>query len=176
MIKKILLGILAVIAGTCIVASFQSDEMNFTRSATINAPAATVFAHVNDPKKMDVWSPWLKPDPMAKKSFSGPAEGVGAVFEWDGNNEVGAGKMTIVESKPAELVRVKLDFLKPMESTAMADYSFKAEGNTTVMTQTFSSKKNFLSKVMCMFMNMDKMMGDQFEKGFVGIKAIVEKP
>uniref|UniRef100_UPI0037C8D0B9 SRPBCC family protein n=1 Tax=Prosthecobacter sp. TaxID=1965333 RepID=UPI0037C8D0B9 len=102
MIKKILLGLVAIIAVICILASFQSDDMNITRSATSKAAPETVFKIVNDFRQWDSWSPWSKIDPNMKKSLEGPPEGVGAIYKWSGNNEVGEGSTTLVESKPNE--------------------------------------------------------------------------
>ena len=120
MLKTILIGLAvlaALVAGFCAVAALQPSELYIERSALISAPPAVVFAHVNDLHEWQEFSPWAKRDPAAKIAFEGPAAGTGASFTWDGNAEVGAGRMTIVESRPNELVRFRLDFLEPFEGT-----------------------------------------------------------
>jgi len=146
------------------------------RSLTIGAPAADLFPQVNDLHKTQVWSPWVKLDPAAKYTFEGPASGVGAVNAWDGNSDVGAGRQTIIESKPNELVRVKLEFFKPMAGEATAEFTFKPEGQGTTVTWSMYGPKNYVSKVMCMFVSMDKMIGSHFADGLASLKTLAESP
>ncbi len=167
-----ILGIIAVIIVMGTV--FQSDNFKIERSIAISAPAAKVFAQVNDFKKWAAWSPWEKMDPAMKRTFEGPAAGVGAMYSWEGNNKVGQGKMTLTESKFPELVEIQLDFLKPMKSTNQTIFTFKNEGKQTLVIWTMTGQKPFISKVCCLFMNMDKMVGGDFEKGLAAIKTIVE--
>lgn len=174
MIKKILLGLVAVIALVLVVAAFQPNEFDVKRSATIAAPPVALFEQVNDHRKFAVWNPWLKLDPNVKNTYTGPATGVGSVCSWEGNSEVGAGAATIIESKPGELVRQRMDWKKPMEGTSTVDFTFKAEGNQTVVTWHMYGPNNFVGKVMCLFMNMDKMVGGQFEKGLADLKTLAE--
>lgn len=176
MAKKILIGVGAVLAIFLIVVAMQPSTFRIERSATMAAPAADVFAQVNDFHKWEAWSPWAKLDPAAKNTFDGPSSGVGAGFAWEGNDQVGVGRMTITESKPAERIAIKLEFLKPFASTAATEYTFKGDGKQTTMTWTMTGEKNFVSKMMCLFMNMDKMVGGQFETGLASIKGIVEAP
>src|SRR5213082_3303587 len=117
MIKKILLGIVIVVAVLvaviAILAALQPTHYRIERSATINAPAAVVFAQVNDFHKWEAWSPWEKIDPALKRTFEDPSAGTGAIYRWVGDNKVGEGSMTITESRPSDLIRIKLEFLKP---------------------------------------------------------------
>ena len=108
MIKKILLGLVAIIAIILVIASFQSDDLNVTRSATINATPEAVFKVVNDFRQWDAWSPWSKLDPQMKKTLEGPPEGVGAIYKWSGNNEVGEGSTKLIESKPNEKIAMNI--------------------------------------------------------------------
>lgn len=175
--KKILigLGVIAVLlGGFAVVVAMQPNDYKVERSATIAAPPATAFAQVNDFHKWEAWSPWAKLDPNCKNTFEGPTAGAGAVFKWAGNDEVGEGRMEIVESKPDELIRIKLDFIKPFESSCDTVFTFKPEGSATVVTWTMSGKNNFVGKGFCMFMNMDKMVGADFEKGLAGMKTVAE--
>src|SRR5262249_6149457 len=135
---------------------------------------ADVFAQVNDFHRWAAWSPWAKLDPNAKNTFEGPSEGTGSVFRWAGNNEVGEGSMTITESKPHERVRIRLDFVKPYEGTSDAEFTFRPEGNQTAVTWSMEGKNNFIGKAICLFMNMDKMVGGKFDEGLVSLKAAAE--
>ncbi len=174
MFKKILLLLLLVIVGFVIYVAMLPSDFRIERSASIAAPAADVFAQVNDFHKWEAWSPWAKLDPKATNSFDGPASGVGAIFKWAGNSDVGEGSMEIKESQPNDLIRIKLDFVKPMEATNTTDFAFKPEGEKTVVTWTMTGKNNFIGRAMCVFMNMDKMVGGKFDEGLASIKTIVE--
>lgn len=174
MLKKILIGIAAVIVLFVIIVAVQPAQYRVTRTATIPAAPAVVFEHVNDLHKWEAWSPWEKLDPAMKRTFEGPQSGTGASYSWVGNKQVGEGKMSITESKANELVRLKLEFIKPFASTAMTDFTFKPEGEQTTVTWSMSGEKNFMSKAFCLFMNMDKMVGGDFEKGLAGLKSVVQ--
>lgn len=174
MLKIIFLVVVAVIAVFLVVAMMQSDEFRVTRSATIAAPAPAVFALVNDLHSWEKWNPWQKVDPAMKVTFSGPPAGVGASYSWVGNKDVGEGRLGIIESRPSDLVRIKLEFLKPFAATNTAEFTFKPESNTTVVTWSMFGNKNFISKVMGLVMNMDTMIGGQFEKGLADMKATAE--
>lgn len=176
MLKKILLGLAAIIAAILVVAAFQPGEFSVKRSLAIAAPAQALFEQVNDHRKFVVWNPWLKLDPNAKNTFSGPASGVGSVCSWEGNSDVGVGSATITESKPGELVRQRMDWKKPMEGTSTVDFTFKPEGGKTLVTWHIYGVNNYMGKVMCLFMNMDKMIGGQFEIGLASLKALAEEP
>src|SRR5258705_8370893 len=128
MIKKILLVLVAVVAVILIAGAFQSDTYRVERSVTIAAPAAAVFPQINDLHASQAWSPWVKLDPNAKMTFDGPASGVGASNSWAGNKEIGEGRQTITESSANELVRLKLEFLKPMADVATGEVRLKPEG------------------------------------------------
>ncbi len=175
MLKKVLIGIVVVIAGFLAVVAIQPAEFRITRSATISAPPAAVFAQVDDFHKWEAWSPWEKIDPQMKRTYEGAPSGTGAVYGWVGNSEVGEGKMTVTESRPGELVRIRLDFIKPFAATNTAEFAFKPEGGGTSVTWSMEGKKNFVSKAFCLFVNMDRMVGGQFEKGLAQMKSVVEK-
>ncbi len=174
MLKKFLIAIAAIIVVFVVVVALQPSEFRIVRSATISAPAPAVFAQVNDFHNWEAWSPWAKLDPAAKATFEGPSTGTGAIFKWAGNKEVGEGSMTITESRPSDLIRIKLEFLRPFEATNSAEFTFKPEGNRTAVTWSMEGKNNFIAKAVCLFMNMDKMVGGQFEQGLAQMKAVVE--
>ncbi len=174
MIKKLLIGIVLVIAVFAVIVSLQPSEFRIERSTSITAPPEVVFGLVNDFHKWDAWSPWAKLDPSAKNSFEGQESGVGAVFKWAGNNEVGEGGMTITESRPHEKIQIRLDFVKPFEDTSTAEFTFKPDGNQTVVTWSMYGENNFVSKAFCLFMDMDKMVGGQFAQGLASMKVAAE--
>jgi hypothetical protein len=125
MIKKILIGLVIVVVLLVVFIALQSSTYLVERTATITAPAPVVFAQVNDFHKWNAWSPWAKLDPAMKQTFEGAPAGNGAVYTWTGNKEVGEGRMTIIESHPSDLVKIKLDFLRPFAATSDTVFTFK---------------------------------------------------
>jgi hypothetical protein len=174
MLKKILIALAVIVIVFAVIVALQPSEYRVARSATIAAPAPAVFAQVNDFHKWEAWSPWAKLDPAMKQTYEGALAGTGAVYTWSGNNQVGEGRMTLTESRPNEFVRIKLEFLKPFASTAASEFAFKPEGNQTAVTWSMAGKNNFMAKAFGLFMNMDKMIGGDFEKGLARMKSVVE--
>lgn len=175
MLKKILLVLVALILIFVVVVALQPSEFHVERSVTVAAAPADVFAEVNDFHKWDAWSPWAKLDPNAKVGFEGPEAGEGQVMTWAGNSEVGAGKMTLVESKPDELVKTRVDFTEPFEGTSMSQFTFKPEDRgETAVTWSMDDEHNFIEKAMCLVMNGKKMVGEQMEKGLSQLKELAE--
>jgi len=170
----ILIGVVGIILILLIVIATRPGDFRYARSATIAAPPAVIFPHVNDFKKMDVWSPWLKFDPNVKITHEGAPFGVGAIESWDGNKNVGAGRMTVTESRPNELIRLKLEFFRPFAATNIAEFTFKPDSSGTTVTWAMMGKYNFMTKAMGLVMNMDKMIGGNFEKGLAELKTIAE--
>src|SRR5687767_14665825 len=167
-LKAILLAAVLSIAALAVVIAMQPADYRVQRTATMAAPPEVVFAHVNDFHKWNDWSPWAKIDPNCKYTIEGSPAGKGAIFTWDGNHEVGSGKMTIAESRTNEIILINMHFLKPMEGIATTEFTFKPDNNQTnqtVVTWTMFGKNNFIGRAMCMVMNMDTMVGGQFEKG-----------
>lgn len=175
MLKKILIGLAVIVIVFLIVVAVQPSTYSVTRSATIAATPEAVFPHVNELKKWAAWNPWEKLDPNMKLTYEGPEAGVGASYSWVGNNEVGEGRMTITECKPNESIRFKLEFFKPMAGVSEAEFAFQSQGHQTGVTWTMSGKNNFIGKAMCLFMDMEKMIGGQFEKGLGNLKSLVEQ-
>jgi uncharacterized protein YndB with AHSA1/START domain len=150
-----------------------------SRSATMEAPPSKVFEQVNDLHKWHAWTPWLKHDPNAKVTIEEPSAGKGAIYKWSGDDHVGEGTMTLTESQPSERIKLKLDFVRPMPGKADAEFTFKADGDKTVVTWTITGEHNFLGKAFGVVMSMkklsmDKMIGDNFEDGLAKMKAVVE--
>jgi hypothetical protein len=174
MLKKILAAVLAIVVVLVAVVAMQPSEFRIARATTIAAPAPAVFAQVNDFHKWEAWNPWGKLDPGVKQTYEGAPAGTGAVYTWSGNSQVGAGRMTVVESRPSDLVRIKLEFFKPMAGTSMADFTFKPEGDQTAVTWTMTGTNTFVAKALGLVMNMDRMIGGQFEKGLADMKTVAE--
>jgi hypothetical protein len=176
LLLNVLLGLLAIIAVLIVVIAMQPADFRVSRSATMAAPPAAVFEQVNDFHNWEAWSPWAKRDPNAKNRFEGPSVGEGAKFYWSGNNEVGEGSMTLTESRPTDFVRIQLDFVRPFSATNDVEFTFKPEGgDQTVVTWSMAGKNNFIGKAIGLFMDCEKMVGDDFEKGLANMKSIVEK-
>ena len=157
-----------------IVIAGQPDEFKVVRSAKISAPSEKIFPHVNDLHKWEAWSPWAKMDLACKNSYEGSPAGTGAILAWAGNKKVGEGRMTITESRPNELVRIKLEFFKPFKATNAAEFTFKPEGNQALVTWSMSGENSFMGKAFGLIMNCDKMVGGDFEKGLATMKSVAE--
>jgi len=174
MLKWIMLLIVAAIAAFAGYVAMLPAEFSVTRTAHIDAPPEAVFAQVNDYHNWQNWSPWAKLDPNAKATFEGANSGEGAAFAWSGNSEVGEGKMTITQAKPNERIVMRLNFVKPMQAINETVFEFAPEGNGTRMTWTMNGHNGFIGRAICVFVNMDRMVGGMFEKGMSNINDIVK--
>ncbi|WP_438483057.1 SRPBCC family protein [Oleiharenicola lentus] len=174
MLIKILIGLGAIIALILIIAAFKSPDFVVTRSATIQAPATVVFAQVNDFKKWPAWSPYEKIDPAMKKTLSGAPTGTGAIQEWQGNSQAGEGRITITESQPSELIRMRLEMFKPFPCDNQVEFTFASQANQTTVTWSMSGKTPYIGRIFCLFISMDKMAGGQFEEGLAQLKKVSE--
>ena len=174
MLKKVLMAGAVIVAGLAVFINAQPAPFTVTRSATIAATPATVFALVNDFHQWDAWSPWAKIDPAMTKSYEGAPTGVGAIYTWSGNNDVGTGRMTIADSTPNESIGVKLEFTKPFSATNIATFTFKPDGNGAAVNWSMSGNKNFMQKAFFLVTDMDKMLGSDFEKGLAQMKTVAE--
>jgi hypothetical protein len=173
MIINILLGLVAVIGIFLIIVALRPADFRVERSATLAAPAMPLFEQVNDHRKFAVWNPFMKLDPNVKNTYSGPDSGVGAACSWEGNSKIGAGSATIIESKPSELVRQRMDWKRPMEGTSTVEFTFKPNGDKTVVTWAMYGKNNFMGKLVGLFINCEKMVGPQFEQGLANLGKVV---
>ena len=166
----LLLGITALLA----YASTRPDTFRIERSMLIQAPAEKVFPHIDDLHNWNAWSPWAHMDPAMTQTYGGALRGTGATQSWSGNSKVGQGSMEIIESAPSSRIVMKLDFLKPFEAHNTAEFSLTPEAGATRVTWAMHGPSNFMSKVMGIFMNMDAMVGGQFEQGLANLKRVVE--
>ncbi len=174
MLKKILIALAAIAVVFVGYVAMQPSEFRVVRSATVAAPTPDVFAQVNNFHNWQAWSPWAKLDPAAKATFGGPSAGPGAVFTWAGNDKIGEGRMTLTESHPTDLVKVKVEFVKPFEGTNTTEFTFKPQGGQTAVTWSMAGHNNFVAKALCLFMNMDRMVGRDMENGLAQLKSVVE--
>ncbi len=176
MIKKILGAAALLLVLLLAFAATRPDTFRVERSTAIKAPPEKVFAYLNDFQKFGAWSPWEKLDPAMQRTFSGPATGVGSVYAWKGNNDVGAGRMEIKSVEPNAKVTIQLDFLKPFEASNTTDYILKANTDgTTAVTWAMYGPMPYISKLIGIFASMDAIVGKDFEHGLANLKAAAEK-
>jgi uncharacterized protein YndB with AHSA1/START domain len=175
MFKKIAIVVVVVIAGVLGYAAIQPDTFRVERSTSIKAPPEKIFVYMNDFQKAAAWNPYEKKDPAMKRKFSGAPSGKGSVYEFEGNNDVGAARIEIVESVPPSKVTLKFDWYKPFDGTSTVEYMLEPQGDATKVTWAMQGSSPFIAKVMCIFMNMDKMVGKDFETGLANLKSVAEK-
>jgi len=170
----ILAAVAAVVVVLAVVIALQPAAFRLSRSGTITAPPSAVFDEVNDLRRWEAWSPWAKIDPACKMTYEGAPSGVGAIVSWSGNNKVGEGRMTIIDSRPEERIRIKLDFFRPFKATNTAEFTFTPRVDQTEVTWTMTGDRNFMCKGFSLICDMDKMVGKDFEKGLTQLKSVVE--
>jgi uncharacterized protein YndB with AHSA1/START domain len=171
---RILVVLVVIVGVLAVVVARRPSEFRVERTAVITAPPSAVFAQVNDFHKWDAWNPWAKLDPAVKQAYEGAPAGAGAVYTWSGNRHVGEGRMTIVESRPNELIRIRLEFLKPFPGVSTAEFTFTPQNERTAVTWSMTGTNNFMAKAIHLVMNMDKMIGGQFDRGLADMKSVVE--
>lgn len=175
-ILKILLYTIVIgIAGLLAFAATRPNTFRVERSLDIKAPAAKIFPYVNDFRRAPEWSPWEEGDPAMKRTYSGAKSGKGAIYEWAGNKDVGKGRLETVESVENQYVKVAMHFIEPMEGDSTTEYILTPKGDMTNVKWVMTGPMNFVSKVMCVFFDMDKMIGGPFDKGLKRLKLVVEK-
>ena len=173
--KKVALIIVVILAVPFVVAATKPDTFRVQRSATISAPADRIYPHIADFHAWTAWSPYEQLDPSMKRTYSGPTSGKGAAYAWDGNNEAGAGRMEIADVTPPNKVTIQLDFTKPFESHNMAEFLLEPQGSATKVTWAMSGPSPYMFKLMSLVMNMDDMIGKDFETGLANLKGVAER-
>ncbi len=174
-VMRVFLVIGLLIGGLLVYATTRPDSFRVERSIDIKATPAKIFPYVNDLRKGPEWSPWEETDPQMKRVYSGPAAGKGAGYAWDGNKAAGKGRMVITESLENQRVAVALHFDEPMVGDNVVEYLLQAKGDATTVRWVMSGPMPYVSKVMCLFFDMDKMIGNQFDKGLAQLRKLVEK-
>ena len=175
MIIKILIAVVVVIGLLVIFVATRPSTFHVERSITIAAPADEVFARVNDLKAWRDWSPWEKKDPDMNRSFTGPESGTGAAYAWAGDKNVGEGRMTIERSERPTLVALRLEFFKPFEATNTAKFQLTPTPEGTQVTWSMDGHSSFVCKAVSLVMDMDKMVGTDFEAGLAALKSGAER-
>lgn len=175
MFKKIALAVVVLVAAVLLFAATRPDSFRVQRSTSIKAPAEKLFPLIADFHAWGAWSPWEKLDPTMKRTHSGAPSGKGAVYAWDGNNEVGAGRMEIAEVSAPSRLSIKLDFSRPMEGHNTAEFTLVPKGDASEVTWAMFGPNPYLSKLIGLFLDMDKMIGKDFETGLANLKALAEK-
>ena len=171
----VLIVIVVVIAAFLLFAASRPNAFRVQRTTRIKAPPEKIFPLIDDFHDWVAWSPYEKIDPALQRSYSGPQSGKGAVYEWQGNNKVGKGRMEITQSSPSSKIVIALHFMKPFEARNTAEFTMVPEGDATSVTWAMHGSSPFMAKVMCIFMSMDNMVGKQFEEGLANLKAVAER-
>jgi uncharacterized protein YndB with AHSA1/START domain len=175
MIKKTLIVLAVLLTAVMVLAATKADTFHVERTVWIKAPPEKVFPLINDFHNWGSWSPWEKLDPTMKRTHSGAASGKGAVYAWEGNNDVGQGRMEIRDEAPPSRVTIQLDFLKPFEAHNVAAFTLEPKGEFTTVRWAMDGPNSYFAKVMQVFVSMDSMVGKDFENGLANMKAIAEK-
>jgi hypothetical protein len=175
MIALIIILVVAALVTFLLVVVSKPNNFRMQRSLTINAPADVIYAHIDDFHKWQAWSPWEQLDPDLKRTYSGAPSGIGAVYDWQGNGKAGQGRMTIREATPAHRLLINLDFIKPFPATNSAEFLLQPSGDATVVTWAMFGPSPFMSKLMGSLMNMDDLIGKDFERGLNTLKVLSEK-
>ncbi len=171
----IAIALAILIAVVVVLAAMRPDTFRVQRSIDINAPADKIFPLINDYRNWGSWSPYEHVDPDMQRTFSGPPSGKGSTYEWRGNKSIGHGRMEILDTAPPSKVVIKLDFFSPFEAHNMAEFTMQPRGSATNVTWAMHGPVPFMAKIIHMFMNMDRMVGGQFQQGLVSMKAVAEK-
>jgi uncharacterized protein YndB with AHSA1/START domain len=169
MIKKIAVALVLIVAALAAYIATRPSAFTITRSRAIAAPPAVVHAFLSDFKNWPQWSPWEKLDPAMRKELGGAASGPGATYYWVGNSDVGEGRMTITDSQPPKSLTIKLEFMKPFAATNTTQFDLAPSGTGTTVTWSMSGHNNFMSKAFGVFVDIDKMVGADFEKGLAAL-------
>lgn len=167
--------VLAIVAFLVYVAT-RPDHFRLERSAVMAAPPERIYAEIEDFARWRAWSPWEGLDPAMTRTLEGPPRGLGARYGWVGNKKVGQGQMEIVQATAPTHLGIKLDFLKPFEAHNITEFTLAPEGAGTRVTWSMHGPQPFMSKLFDVLMNMDKMVGRDYEKGLASLKQVVEQP
>jgi Polyketide cyclase / dehydrase and lipid transport len=174
MLSTIAIIVVAGLAAVLLFAATKPDTFRVERTAGIKAPAEKIYPLINDFHSWESWSPFEKLDPAMKKSYSGPANGLGAVYEWEGNSKAGMGRMEITSTSPSSSVSIKLDFLKPFEGHNTAQFTLQPTGDTTNVTWAMYGGVPYMAKLMTLVFDRDRMIGAMFDEGLANLKARTE--
>lgn len=173
MLKKIALGLVVAVAALLLFALTRPDSFRVERRTVIQAEAARIQPLIADFHRWADWSPWEKLDPAMRRDFGGPASGTGATYAWQGNKDVGSGRMAIREATPLR-VAIQLDFIEPFEGHNLTEFTLTPQAGGTEVLWAMSGPMPYVSKLMSVFVSMDALIGKDFEKGLAQMKAAAE--
>jgi uncharacterized protein YndB with AHSA1/START domain len=171
----VVLVLVAGIGAVLALAATKPDTFRVERRASIKAPPEKIFAFLDDFHRYEAWSPYETLDPAMKRTYSGTANGRGAIYAWESNGKAGVGRMEIADASPPSKVRINLDFVKPFEASNIVEFTLEPKGDLTNVTWAMHGPSPFFAKVMHVFFNMDSMVGRDFETGLANLKALTEK-
>jgi uncharacterized protein YndB with AHSA1/START domain len=174
MLTFFILAVVVLIAAVLVYAATKPDTFEVRRATTIKAPPEKIFPLINDLHAQSSWSPFEK-DPDMKKTHSGATQGVGAVYAWEGNRQVGSGRIAITESSPPSKVKLALDMLKPFKANNIVEFTLQPKEGSTDVTWAMQGRQPYMAKLVGTFINCDKMVGSQFEEGLAKLKVIAER-
>lgn len=175
MLLKVLVGVALVLSVFAVVVATRPAAFRIARSITIDAPPEDAFALVNDFHQWSVWSPYERLDPNLTRTFEGPRTGTGAVYAYSGNEKVGAGRITLEKSVAPSEIRLRLEFIKPFVATNRGSFTFERTERGTKVTWAMEGRNNFLSKAFSLVVDMDKLVGSDFERGLAALETAAEK-
>ncbi|MDI9348971.1 MAG: SRPBCC family protein [Candidatus Symbiobacter sp.] len=166
----------ALLVGLAVLLVTAPSRFRVERKIVINAAADKIFPYLHDLRKTGLWVPYEKLDPNMVRNYSGPASGVGAKYEWDSKlKSAGAGTQEIIAVEENRLVRIKIQFFRPFPGINQIEYKLTPQNDGTAASWSMTGAMNIMSKIVCLFMPMDKMLGRQFAKGLASLKDLVEK-
>ncbi|HEX5105788.1 MAG TPA: SRPBCC family protein [Pirellulaceae bacterium] len=178
MVTNILLGtaaaLVVLLIGLVLIVAMRPADFRISRQLALTAKPEAVFPHVNELAKWRAWSPWEELDPGLRRTYEGPAAGEGASYAWSGNNKVGEGRMTITESQPSDLIRLRLEFIKPFQAINTTEFKFERNERGTLVIWSMLGRNSFMAKAFGLMMDMDKLIGKDFEKGLAKLKSVAE--
>lgn len=175
MLKIIALVAVILVAAVFIYAATRPDTLHVERTTSIQAPPETIFALIDDLHRWSAWSPYEQKDPAMRRAHSGSASGKGAVYAWDGDRNIGKGRMEITDTVPPTRITIRLDFEEPFEAHNVVEFNLQPEGGATGVTWSMQGRSNFISRLIGIFIDMDRMIGRDFEAGLASLKAVAER-
>ncbi|MGZ4959390.1 MAG: SRPBCC family protein [Methylomonas sp.] len=173
--NEIMFAFLFLLIAVLFYASTKPDTFRVERTINIRAKPETIFPLIADLHEMQTWSAWEKVDPKLYKAFSGAPQGVGAIYEWQGNQQIGQGRMEIIEATPPTRIIIKMDFIKPFTAQNTVEFFLQSEAGSTWVSEVIFGAHSLLSKLMSLIFGTDKMIGGKLEKSLSALKAIAEK-
>lgn len=164
----------AIVLLAIVIVAMLPGEFRIERSVSIAAPATQIFSQIDDFHNWEAWSPWAKLDPQCTKTFDGSPQGIGAIFSWSGNDTVGEGRMRLIAHRPPEQIHIGIDFLRPFQATNNVEFTLTPNGQDTRVTWSMTGTRNFLCKTISLFLDINTLVGKDFEKGLAQLKTVVE--